>query len=275
MALGVSLAGMFAGFFIAGQTMFGSVLGKLVSKSLPTSGLLSALVVSVGVLFVLTLLELPVSLSNCTVGAFVGAALASSTKINSANLVVIVASWVIVPFGCALLSFVIYEIASRAEQKQSLVSVVRANRLILVAVVFFVSFMLGANNLGLIESFAVPSTQNSLVLGLLELLLFAAAAAGIILFGKILASVVGEKIVGLSQMKTFAAMLSAAIVIFILTLFSIPVSLTQVIIGGMLGAGISRRPWAVNSREIGELIAGWALVTVICAGLGFALSTVV
>ena len=66
--------------------MSSSILGKLVAKSLPISDLFAAIVVSTVMLFVLTLLNLPVSLSNCTVGAFVGAALASSTTINEATL---------------------------------------------------------------------------------------------------------------------------------------------------------------------------------------------
>jgi phosphate/sulfate permease len=181
----------------------------------------------------------------------------------------IIISWIIVPFVCAFLSFVIYEIVIKVEQHRSLTSIIRANRLALVVVVFFVSFSLGANNLGLIESLAIAATKNSLTIGFFELVLFASAAAGIVLFGKMLAMVVSDKIVGLSQIKTFAAMLSAALIILVLTGLSIPVSLTQVVIGGMLGAGVSRRPWAVNSREIGILIAGWALVTVTSAGLGF------
>jgi inorganic phosphate transporter, PiT family len=272
LSLFLTLGGILAGFLIAGQSMSSSILGKLISKSLPTPELFSAVVVSVAMLLVLTLLKLPVSLSNCTVGAFVGAALASGTEIKISSLVEIVGSWIVIPFACAFASFVIYEISSRIEQSHSLVSVVRANRIVLAIVVFLVSFMLGANNLGVIQSLAMVGTRNSLTLDFFELFLFGSAAIGIILFGKSLAKVVSDKIVGLSQTKTFAAMLAATIVIMILTVFSIPVSLTQVIIGGMLGAGISRRPWAVNSREISVLISGWALVTVSCAVFGFILS---
>ena len=135
--------------------------------------------------------------------------------------------------------------------------------------------MLGGNNLGVIQSLASSGSSGTLTLDLIGLLLFGAAALGIILFGKMLAAVVGDKIVGLSQIKTFAAMLAAAIVILVLTFFSIPVSLTQVIIGGMLGAGVSRRPWVVNTREIGILIAGWAAVTLVSAGLAYAVSLMI
>lgn len=269
LSLGLTLTGMFVGFIVAGDSMNGSILGKLVSKSLPTPALFSAIGVSVIMLLVLTIFRLPVSLSNCTVGAFVGAALASGTQIKVQSLIEIFGSWVIVPFACALISFVVYEIVIRIEKSRPLVVVVRANRIALVIVVFLVSFMLGANNLGVIQSLARAESTNSILLDLLELLLFGSAAAGIVLFGKFLAQVVSDKIVGLSQIKTFSAMSSAALLILVLTALSIPVSLTQVIIGGMLGAGITRRPWAINSREIGILIAGWTVVTLASAGAGF------
>ncbi|HYB03930.1 MAG TPA: inorganic phosphate transporter [Nitrososphaerales archaeon] len=275
LSLFLTITGIFAGFLILGPTMAMSILGKLVSKSLPTAGLFSAIVVSVLMLLVLTLFKLPVSLSNCTVGAFVGAALARGTLIKFPVLVEIVGSWIVVPFGCALLSFALYELVVRVEQSRSLVSVVRANRLILAATVFFVSFMLGGNNLGVIESLAVVGSSNGLIPDLFELLLFGSATLGIVLFGKMLAAVVGDKIVGLSQIKTFAAILAAAIIILVLTFLSIPVSLTQVIIGGMLGAGVTRRPWVVNTREIGILIAGWAGVTLVSAGLAYAVSLII
>lgn len=271
----MSLIGIFAGFVLAGQAMSSSIVGKLVSSSLPTSALYSAIAVTVLMLFLLTLLKLPVSLSNCTVGSFVGVALASKTEIKGSSLVEIISSWIVVPFACAIVSFAIYEVVTRAEGPRSLVSIVRANRLLLISVVFFVSFVLGANNLGVIQSFATIGSSSSLQLDLVELFLFGAAALGMILFGKMLAAVVSEKIVGLSQIKTFAAMLAASLIILLLTILAIPVSLTQVIIGGMLGAGISRRPWAVNTREIGILIVGWALVTVGCAALGYVLSLIV
>jgi len=275
LALCVSIAGVFIGFFVAGQSMSGSILGKLVSRSLPTTGLFSAILISTIVLFLLTILKLPVSLSNCTVGAFVGVALATGTAVKASSLIEIVGSWLIVPFVCAILSFLIYGLAVNLEKSRSLASIVRANRIFLVIVVFFLSFMLGANNLGLIQSFAVVGTHNPVVLALFELFIFGFAALGVILFGRTMAQVISEKIVGLSQIKTFAAVLAAAIVILVLTISSIPVSLTQVIIGGMVGAGVSRRPWSVNSREIGELITGWALITIISAGLAFLLTRAV
>ncbi len=254
--------------------MAGSILGKLVSNSLPASSIFTAVFVSVLMLFILTLLRLPVSLSNCTVGAFLGAALASNTQIKVAFLLEIFGSWIAVPFVCALTSFIIYELVMRAEKSRSLISIMRGNRIILLLVVFFVSFTLGANNLGLIDSFASIGTSIPLAPDIFGIAIFGAAALGMVLFGKMIAKVVGDRIVGLGQMKTLAAMLASAIVTGVLTAFSVPVSLTQVVIGGMFGAGISQRPSVTNNREIGILFVGWALVTASSAGLAFFLSLV-
>jgi len=275
LALSLTLAGVFAGFAIAGRSMSSSILGKLVSSALPMTAIFTALFVSVLMLLILTLLRLPVSLSNCTVGAFLGAALASNTQINFIFLLEIFGSWIAVPFVCALTSFIIYVAVARVEKSRSLVKVVRGNRIVLLLVVFFVSFTLGANNLGLIDSFASIATTVPLILVIFGIAIFGAAAVGMVLFGKMIAQVVGDKIVGLSQMKTLAAMLASAIVTTVLTVFSVPVSLTQVVIGGMLGAGISRRPSVTNTREIGILFVGWALVTVASTGLAFFLSLVI
>jgi len=274
LALSLTLVGVFAGFVIAGRSMSSSILGKLVTSTLPISAIFSAIFVSVLMLLILTLFRLPVSLSNCTVGAFVGAALASNSPVNSVFLLEIFGSWIAVPFICALSSFVIYEVVTRVEKSRPLVKVVRGNRVVLLVVVFFVSFTLGANNLGLIDSFASIATTAPLTLDIFGIAIFGAAALGMVLFGKIIAQVVGDKIVGLSQMKTLAAMLASAVITTVLTVFSVPVSLTQVVIGGMLGAGISRRPSVTNTREIGILFVGWALVTAASTGLAFFLSLV-
>jgi inorganic phosphate transporter, PiT family len=260
------------GLVVAGQKMSSTILGKLVSANLSGDAVLGGLVASVSLLILLTLLRIPTSLSNCTVGAFVGAALAAQSTVKVAFLVEIVGSWIAMPFLAALVAIAIYEIIMRVDSKHSLTTVIFSNRLILLAAVFLVAFMLGANNIGMIVSLSKGEGLSTLSLLGLDFAVYVAAALGMVLFGKKIALVVGEKIVGLSQVKTLAAMLASAIIAGAFTIFSIPVSLTQVIIGGMLGAGISQRPALVNQREIEMLFAGWTAVTIASAALGFALT---
>ena len=271
LALVLTIAGVFAGLLLLGQKMSSSIIGKLVSTGIPDSAILAGVVVSVTLLIILTILHQPVSLSNGVVGAFLGAALASKSSINWSFLSEIVGSWIAAPFLCALVTILAYEIVVKLESGLALSTVSLINRMLLVIAVFYVSFTLGANNIGLIVSFA----KNDPLSGsgvLLEVAVFLTTTLGMILFGKSIAKVVGDKIVGLSQIKTLSTMLGAAIIASLFTALAVPLSLTQVVIGGMLGAGAAHRPSVVNVREILTLILGWTIVTVVSTGLAFGLA---
>ena len=274
LALILTIVGVFAGLFISGREMSSSVVGKLVSASISGNAVLAGVVASVALLILLTVLKLPVSLSNCTVGAFVGAGLASHSVVNSVFLTEVVASWVFGPFLCALVTIVAYVTVVRLERNFSLPAVSFVNRVLLIVSVFYVAFALGGNNIGLIVSFAKSNYAVGSSL-LLDAAVFLTTTAGMMVFGKSIAKIVGDKIVGLSQIKTLSAMLGSAVITSVFTFLSVPVSLTQVIIGGMLGAGIAHRPSIVNNRELVELVAGWTFVTLASAGLGFLLASAI
>ena len=265
----MTIAGVLAGLSIAGSKMSSSILGKLVSPTLPGAALLSGLVVSIVLLIALTLAKIPVSLSNCVVGAFLGAGLASHTTIKYVQLAEIIGSWIAIPFVSAALAIVFYELLAKYDSHFSLITVSYTNRIVLVIVVFLVAFTLGANNIGTIVSLANGESLSQLVIEGLYAFVFLASAVGMVVFGKSIAGVISDEIVGLSQMKTLSAMLSSAIITGFFTALSIPVSLTQVIVGGMLGAGVVHKPSIVNRREVAKLIAGWTVVTLASAGLAF------
>jgi phosphate/sulfate permease len=278
-AVVLTLAGMFVGLISEGSKMTHSILGRLVVSSIGGTGILIGAVASLVLFFVLTLTEIPVSLSNCVVGSFLGVAIASKAALNSVTLIEILFSWLIAPFFCMGVTIAIYLLAIRSESRVSLPALSWVNRLALFASVFYVAYSLGANNMGMILSFAFPaSTASSSSASLtmfgtigIELLIYFGIALGTILFGKSIAKVLGEKIVALSQIKTLAAMLGTAFVTWVLTQFSIPVSLTQIVIGGMLGAGIASGPTMMNRQQVLIMILLWAAVTILSALAGFAL----
>lgn len=272
LALILTILGILSGLFVLGNEMSSSVAGKLVDVNIPDVAMIAGLIASISLLIVLTLLRLPVSLSNCAVGSFVGAALASQSSINVSFFVEILGSWIAAPFLCALITSVAYVFVVRIENEFSLITATIVNRMLLIVSVFYVAFALGANNIGLIVSLARPASFQSFTL--LEISVFVSSALGMVLFGKSIAKVVGDKIVGLSQIKTLSAMLGSAIITTIFTALAVPVSLTQVVIGGMLGAGVARRPSIVNNRELATLTLGWTLVTIISAALAFVLCNV-
>lgn len=268
----VTLAGILVGFISEGSKMTGSILGKLILTPIGGGEILAGALVSLTFFLLLTLTRIPVSLSNCVVGSFVGVALASNTTMSSAELVEIIASWLVAPLFCLGVAIMIYEIAIHLESKFSLPNVSWINRLALLGAVFYVAFSLGANNVGLILSFVSHAAKTTFPLEQelgIELAIYLGIILGTVLFGKSIAKVVGERIVALSQVKTLAAVLATAIVTWSLTQFSIPVSLTQLVVGGMLGAGSARGPTVINTRELMTMILRWATVTIVCTLSGF------
>jgi phosphate/sulfate permease len=268
----LTLAGMFLGFILEGSHMTQSVLGKLIVSQIGTVDILVGALVSLVLFLMLTLTRIPVSLSNCVVGSFVGIALAGNAAVSSTTLIEILASWLIAPFITMGIAVLIYEVTTHSERKLSLPSVSWINRLILFGAVFYVAYSLGANNVGLILSFVTHAMKASFPveqeLGI-ELAIYVGMVFGTVLFGKSIAKVLGERIVALSQVKTLAAMLATAFVTWVLTQFSIPVSLTQLVVGGMLGAGSARGPTVVNTRELLTMILRWTAVTIFCTLVGF------
>lgn len=275
-ALTVTLVGVFAGLLVEGNKMSSSLVGRLVTSQVSTVEVTTATIITGALFLILTLLKVPVSLSNCAVGSFVGVAFGTYGTVSGAFALEVASSWIIAPFVCAALSAGIYELVVRSERSFSLSSISWANRLILIAAVFYVSYALGANNLGMIISITRQQIGTSpVILVLLEGLTFLSLAIGTVLFGKSIAHVVGDKIVGLSQVKTLSAILGAATMTWLLTQFSIPVSLTQLVIGGMLGAGIVRGPDIVNQREVIVMVRDWVGVTFLAILVGLAIEILI
>jgi phosphate/sulfate permease len=274
-AVFLTLIGVFAGFILEGSKMTSSVLGKLVITPIGSSEILVGTLVSLVLFFVLTLTKIPVSLSNCVVGSFIGVAIANRALLSPQALIEIVGSWLIAPFFCMGVSVLIYVVTVRSEKSISLPSVSLINRLVLFGSVFYVAYSLGANNVGMILSFVTKSNQSAIsqyeVLGI-EAVIYFGIALGTVLFGKSIAKVLAEKLVALSQIKTVAAMLGTAFVTWVLTQFSIPVSLTQIVVGGMLGAGSAKGPTIVNKQELFTIIRRWTAVTILSTITGFAIA---
>jgi phosphate/sulfate permease len=276
LALILALVGMFVGFIAEGDKMTHSVFGKLIQSTIGVQEILIGLSVTFFLFLILTIVKIPVSLSNCVVGSFVGVALASKAVLSVSFLIEVLASWIIAPFFCMGVVILIYLALIKSEKSISVPTVSWINRLVLFGVVFYVAYALGANNVGMILSFAINANHSlGSVFGselAVEAGIYFGIALGTAFFGKALAKVVGDKIISLSQIKILSSMLGAAFVTWLFTQFSVPVSLTQVVIGGMLGAGSARGPTVINRSVLVTMIRDWVIVTLLCTGTGFGFS---
>lgn len=194
LALFLTLVGMLTGFILEGSKMTHSIFGKLIIGQLGIIDITLGALVTLVLFLALTLIKIPVSLTNCVVGAFGGRSW-GGTEINGLSLFEITASWILAPSFCMGIAILIYLIIIRFGRSISLPSASWVNRLILFGGVFYVAYALGANNVGMILSFVlhvnvyVESTTQVLEIETATATYFG-MAPGTVLFGKAIAKVV-------------------------------------------------------------------------------------
>ncbi len=258
--------GMILGVAIQGSQMHGS-LTKTISSQASDPIILATMAISIALTLVLTLASIPVAFSITMVGAFLGAAFASSTIIRGEDVATIVLFWAGAPLATMAVTFVAYRAIERATANISLLSVDAFDRAGVVLVSLALAYVLSANNIGLIYGTAFGSTQSSG--SITDLLILAAVAiVAMALFGRgNVAGTVGDRLLSLSPQGVLAAFTGTIVMMWLATQLSIPVSITQCLIGGMLGAAFTKRISIINRRILLEVVASWVVIPVVAFAL--------
>ncbi len=247
-----------------------SLAGGITSSTTQTVAI-EVLILSFTIMLLLSVLRIPVSLGNILVGAYSGASLAAQIPLNSPQILLILLSWLSVPAFSALITILIYRIVSIVVPNWSLITLDTVNRAAVLGITFYVAFAMGANNLGMVRSVLAPFQHAGIEV---QAILFSLAALmGMLLFGRGISGVIGDELLALSPVGVLTAMFGGASVMLLLTQFRIPVSITQAIVGGMVGVSLTRDVRVINRRILGEILASWILVTGFAFVLALALFT--
>jgi PiT family inorganic phosphate transporter len=258
-ALIVSSVGLFLGVVLEGPQMLKS-LGGSITPAAPIEVAEAALAVSLLLTVGLSLAKLPVSFSMAMVGAFSGAALAASLKLNGARLEEIVGFWFLAPLLAAALAYALYALILRGAPRLSLLAVDGASRYGVILTSLVIAYVLGANNIGLIYGTMVNGGETSDV-----------QLVTIVLFAILVSQTVGDRLLALSPFGVIATFVSSAVLIWLGTQLAIPVSISQCLLGGMFGAALTNHISAINGRVALRSVASWLVVPVAALALGFAL----
>ena len=111
----------------------------------------------------------------------------------------------------------------------------------------------------LTESVAIP--MNVLLLGAVGIIL------GLATFGFRVMATIGREITQLTAAHGFAAELGAALTIVVASELGLPVSTTQVLVGAVVGVGLSRSLGALNLRVLREIVFSWVSTVPVTAAL--------
>jgi len=260
----ICAVGIILGVALEGAKMRGSLEGTIAGQATDAM-VLATLAVSIALTAGSTLAAIPVSFSNTMVGAFTGAAFASSYALRMGDIATIVVFWVAAPLVTAAVTFLVCKLIERVTWRWSLLSVDAFNRAGVGAVSLALAYVLGANNIGLIYGTALGAAGGgpSSLVGSLPVLLVLGACAivAIALFGggKV-AGTVGDRLLSLSPQGVLAAFSGTILVMWVATQLSIPISVSQCLIGGMFGAAFTKKIAIVNMRLSLEVVSSWVLV---------------
>jgi len=252
--------GMALGVVVEGYQMHGS-LERMISGQSTDPVTLTTLAVSIVLTFVLSVAAIPVAFSNTMVGAFLGAALASAMAFRGAQVATVIVFWAGAPLATMAVTFIAYKAIARATANYSLLGVDAFNRAGVMIVSLALAYVLSANNIGLFYGTAFsnggsPGGELPTVLALA-----ATAIISMALFGRgNVAGTVGDRLLSLSPQGVLAAFTGTIVMMWIATLFSIPISITQCLIGGMFGAAFTKRVSIINRRLALEVVASWVVV---------------
>lgn len=258
-------------FALAGAALQGDhvmkTLGKgIVQSELPSLAIIVALLCAGLFVTLATLMRLPVSTSQVIVGAVGGIGVAVGAELNLSTLGSIALVWVVCPVLTAIISGLILMISRKL--LGPLIEHDFWQRLpngLLIASAAYLAFSLGANHVGTAMG---PITNLGVTLSpaMIGTLGGAAMAVGALTFGKRVTKTVGGGIARLDPMSAFAAQLSAALAVHFFSLYGIPVSTSQAVVGAILGVGLLNGVRTVRCRTLVEIAIGW-VATPLSAGL--------
>jgi len=227
----------------------------------------------------------PVSTHQAIIGALVGAGVAMSmfttvaTEVNWGKLSVIFMAWVLTPMAAAVLALLVYRIFEFPIRRVK--SIAKVNLIFSVAVVLsgcYVAYVMGANDVGTAMGAMYATVKESMGGGLvLNLALFGAIAVAIgsITYSHTVMGTIGVGITPLGPVTAFVAQLAAALTVHLFTQWGLPVSTSQSIVGGVVGAGLIRGMAAVRGEKLGKIAATWVATTLGAMILAFVLTLLI
>ncbi len=229
---------------------------------------------------IITVKGIPVSTSQATVGAVVGAGLLISytqagigASVQFDVLGTIIVAWVLSPFIAAILAFILLKVFGPPLRKiKDIVLLNQILTILVIAASAFVAYTLGANDVGASTGVVYAFFGgNGLDFRLIGLFGGVALAVGVLTYSHKVMHTVGTGITKLDALTAFAAQLGAALTVWSFVQFGIPVSTTQAIVGAVIGAGLVKGVAAVSGKKIGNIGVAWALTPAITCTLSFLL----
>lgn len=265
----VSVAGILLGVLVEGPEMLKSLNGTL-AFNVSAQGVEETLVLSIALMLVLTAVKLPAPLSSAMTGAFLGVATGVGAVVDLHRTSLDISFWFIAPMLAGVAAFLLHRTISSIVPRLSLVGSDTVSRLGVIGSSLAVAYSLGANNVGLIAGTAVNGAGGVSAI-VVSAAMALVAVLGVALLGRgSVSGTIGDKLLSLSPLAVIAVFSASALMVTVGTILAVPMSMSQCVLGAMLGSALSQRTAAINARLAYESMATWVLVPLAAFALGLA-----
>jgi sulfate permease len=243
--------GAFLGASLGGKEVVKTISGGIIPASLLNIQTVLVILSSAAItLFLASLLGIPLSTSEVTVGSIVGVGI-SYQSVYTGKLVVIVAFWIATPLLSMLIGFVLGKFIQRLQKPGSWAKHSRMGNLlgkILIATGFFEAFSAGMNNVAnavgpVIGAGMITSTWGIIFGG-------AFVGLGAILLGGRVIETNGKKIIKLSLLQGSVVSATGGGLVILASVLGIPVPHTQVSTSAILGVGTAEKGFRLLQKQV-------------------------
>ena len=260
----IAVAGYIAGFLLEGNLLRTGLIALMPVQSEVL--VVIALVVALIVFIAAHMVRIPQSFSITFAMAIIGISLAygdvSDLHFVSYMIGFWVVSTVVVIFGVLASMRILRDSLIKANIWQS----IRDVKLLLVVASFLTAFVLGANTIGFLFV-AVEGITNSLYS---EMIVLIAMVLGGFLLSSGELRTIGSDIIPVRYLNALVTQSASVIIVEMATVFSIPVSNTQVFTASLYGAGLGYKTRLIRKRPMFDIIIAWVLTALVSLALGFA-----
>jgi PiT family inorganic phosphate transporter len=265
----IFIAGFTAGLLLEGGKLAGSIQGGAILSPLDALSVTIVMGITLAMVAMATFARIPLPITQAVFGASVGSAVYLGIPLNGAYVALVLGSWLMTPFIAALVALVAGMFLRRFSV-DSLGGRMMVFGILLLVASFFTAYVFGANTLGLIVGVIGGD------LGAMEgrILAIAATAAGGILVGERVSKMVGEGLSNLGPPTAFASQIGGALTVQLFTELSVPVSISQAIVGGVAGGGLSKGGRALSRDNAVKLGLFWIVTPVVSLLLALLLHAV-
>ncbi|MFQ6087768.1 MAG: anion permease [Candidatus Methanofastidiosia archaeon] len=210
---------------------------------------------------------LPVSTTHAIMGALVSLGVFENSQVNWILTLRIVLVWILLPLMSGALVLLFSKFLSLTLSFVG--DIYLFERLLGYLVVgsgCYVAYSLGANNVsnavGVLVGIDILKPKMAALLGGVGI------GLGALLYGRKVMFTVGRSIALLDPLTAFIAQISAASALIVCTFLAIPASLSQAMVGAIVGVGVLKGTRTIQSGILLRIFSGWVLTPIASGVLG-------